>query len=113
VNAAQITPAAAAEEAHAVLHVALGLTWPDDREARRAVGRAVWDLHDALEIWALLTSGGLHWEAEYPHLSVTADPDSEALAKAAGEAQDAARMLVRLLAEHCWPEVAALTGVTI
>jgi hypothetical protein len=76
-------------------------TWPRERAALKAVVTAFVALGDALEACEELDSGALHWEAVYPHLGDEADPDGEALRKAAEEVEAAAGDLIQAVAEHC------------
>jgi phage terminase large subunit GpA-like protein len=101
VTAAVITPAVVVREAHAVLHAAMRLEWPAHGPALKAVASAVVDLGDALEVYRALDGDALHWDAVWPHLRDEADPDGEALRKAADEAASAADDLTAIIAAHC------------
>ena len=98
------TPAQQAREGHAVLHVAMGTRWPAEGPGLLAVAGAVIAVQGALEVYAELDSDGLHWENVYPHLSGEADPDTEALRKAAEEVEAATGDLVKALAANCGTE---------
>ncbi len=105
--ATKTTPDEKAREAHAVVHAALtALRGPVTYRGRQVIGSACRDTDDALEIYALLASRAMHWEAVYPELSASADPDAEALEKAADEAENAADALIRAIAAHCGPVTA-------
>ena len=104
--------AALAAEAHTVLRVVLEMPWPQDRRTRRAIGTAAIDLDDALSIYTALADGTVHWEAAYHELRDSADPEGDALDKAAGEADLAARSLITAVAACCGTQAAdALTAV--
>ena len=73
------THADIAAKAHAVLAAAL------------PVVRAVLNLDAALDNYTALASGVIGWEAVYPDLAASPDPDGEALEMAAAEAEECAR----------------------
>jgi len=100
VNAATVTRAGMLQEAHAALHMAMEV--PEPRPLKLAAALAV--LGDALDIYAELAGADLHWENVYPHLADEADPDGEALRKAAEEAEAAAEDLIKAMAAHCGTE---------
>lgn len=102
-----VPPSVTATRAHAVLDAVLRMNWPAGRKARRAIGGASVDLDAALDTYGSIAGGVAHWEAVYPHLSVTADPEGEALMMAAAEAGDCARSLTAAVAAHCGTEAAA------
>ena len=62
-----LTPAEAGHlaRARAILRTVLNIPWPDDRDAQKAIGEAVWGVQDALDIHAKVADGSLHWEANY------------------------------------------------
>lgn len=81
-------------EAHAVLHLAAGV--PSCDAVRLAAALA-----GALEAYEGLDPGALRWEPAWPRLRDEADPDGEALRKAALEVEAAAEDLVKVMAAHC------------
>lgn len=97
-NAATLSPVETAREAHAVLHLAMAMPSCDALDAVMVA------LDDALDTYAELDGNGLHWENVYPHLRDEADPDGEALRKAAEEVDAAAGDLIEVMAAHSGTE---------
>lgn len=100
-TAATITPQQMAQEAHAVLHEAMRMP-ARMLLAPGALCDAFLALHDALEAYGAIHAGAWHWESAYPHLREenVAEPESEALRKAAEEAAAAAEHLIAVMAER-------------
>jgi hypothetical protein len=101
VSTTAITPAARIAEAHAVLHAAISPDWLESGPGHEAITSAAGALSDALEVYELIDGDALHWDAVWPHLRDEADPDGEALRKAADEAASAAGDLIAAIAAHC------------
>jgi hypothetical protein len=100
VSAATIDRTEMLREAHAALHMATEM--PEPRTW--ALDAAIDGLGDALGLYGEFVSDGLHWECAYPHLRDEADPDGEALRKAAEEVGAAAEDLIKVMAAHCGTE---------
>jgi len=94
VTATTVTPAETVREGHAVLHLAMEV------QACGPVAAAAVSLGDALDIYQALDADGLHWEQVWPHLRDEADPDGEALRKAAEEVEAATEDLIKVMATH-------------
>jgi hypothetical protein len=91
VTAPTITPVSLGE-AHAALHMAM------ERADQALFAAEIIALADALETYKAIDGYALHWEAVWPELRETADPDEAALIKAAEDAAAAAADLIAALA---------------
>lgn len=98
------SPQDTAGRAHRVLDAALGVA--GEWGHCHAAAKAATALNLALEEYGLLERGDVHWESAYPHLRDVADPDGEALEKAAEEAALAAAILLMTIAATCGRELA-------
>lgn len=99
-NAVVVDRAEMLREAHAALHMAMEM----GVHVREALRAEFTSLGDALKTYQELDGNALHWEVIFPHLSDEADPDGEALRKAADEVEAAAEDLIRVMAAYCGTE---------
>jgi hypothetical protein len=87
--------------AEAVLAEVTGTPWPRSREAVAMIGMARDYLAEALDEHALLVSGALDWSGYDADLEwFGGDPQQGAIEAAETQAADAARAVVRVLAEY-------------
>jgi hypothetical protein len=97
-------------EAHAVLHLAM------EAPGRAKTATQIIALAGWLDAYAELDAGEVPGDWAFPELRDDADPDGEALRKAAREVEAAAGDLVKAMAAHCGQghnaRPLALAGIT-
>jgi hypothetical protein len=106
-TAATLTEARAVTWASAVLHRALGITWPEP--ARPAIRDAWAALQDAIEIHSSLLNDDLHWEAYDAGIAeyTEAARYDVALGRSAQDAEELAWVLVEAIGKLAGEDAAA------